>query len=306
MYKMLDSLDKGILNDLGMNCRISYQKLADKYGLSATAVKKRVEKLVESGVIAQFIVEFNLAMIDGEFFLALISTDASVEENQFIESLGSNPMISEVGALAGGAYIVFGSYIGSKGLLDIGKYLRTLPSVEKVDIHTLLFPRGKKTDLKKLHLRVLSHLLSDPRLAATKIAKKTGLATRTVSRSIDEILESESIRLSIRWNLNATDSITFLSQIRWDEEKTDMEGILSWLRKTFPVEFWEPLISVNEPIMFPAFVVGSLRDVERVTRILEEATFIKTVVTLIGKPSRSFPDLRRYQLENLLRDSHLL
>jgi len=303
---MLDSLDKGILNDLGMNCRISYQTLAEKNGVSATATKKRVEKLIQSGVIAEFIVEFNLAMIDGEFYLALIQTNASVDEESFIESVGSNVMISETGALAGGAYIIFGSYIGSKGLLEIGRFLRTQASVKQVDIHTLLFPRGKKTQLKRLHLRVLRHLIDDPRMPATQIAKITGLATRTVSRAIEEIIESESVRLSIRWNLNASDSITFLAQIQWEEENIDLESILSWLRKEFPVEFWEPLISANEPTMFPAFVVNSLKDVERVTRKLQHTPFIKSVVTLIGKPSKSFHDLRRYHLENQLKEASLL
>ncbi len=303
---MIDSLDKQIINQLGMNCRISYQTLAEKHGVSATAIKKRVEKLIESGVIVEFIVEFNLAMIDAEFYLALIHTDASAYEEYFIETLGSNRMVSEVGILAGGMCIVFGSYQGSSGLLEIGKYLRSQESVTKVDIHTLLFPRGKKFHLKKLHLRVLRHLIDDPRMAVTKIAKKTGLATRTMSRAIDEILESEAVRLSIRWNLNATDSITFLSQIRWDEDKVDLDGIMSWLRKEFPVEFWEPLISASAPTMFPAFVVDTLRDVERVTRKLHHQDFITSVVTLIGKPSRSFYDLRRYELEKMLKENSLL
>jgi DNA-binding Lrp family transcriptional regulator len=298
---MIDSLDKSILSELGLNCRTSYQKIAEKYSVSATAVKKRVEKLIQSGVIVEFIIEFNLAMIDGEFFLAVIRTDSSVFEEEFINDLGSNEMISEVGALTGGSFIAFGSYVGSEGLRKIGKFLRTQESVEDVELHTLIFPKGQKFQLKNLHLRVLRCLLDDPRLPVTKVAKKTGLAARSVSRAIDEILESQSVRLSIRWNLNAADSITFLSKITWDEGKTDLDGIMQWLRKEFPVEFWEPLISADSPTMFPAFVVESLRDVEVITRKLQHAEFVESVVTLIGKPSRSFYDLRRHHLEELLK-----
>ncbi len=300
---MIDPLDKAILSELGANCRVSYQTIADKNRISATAVKKRVEKLIESGVIVQFIVELNLAMIDGEFFLALIQTDASVAEEEFIATLGPHPMVSEVGALAGGTYIAFGTYIGSDGLMEIGKFLRTSKSVKRVEIHTLLFPRGRKFQLKNLHRRVLRQILDDPRTPVTKIARETGLAARTVSRAIDEILESQSVRLSIRWNLNATDSITFLSKIVWDEGKTNLGAMMDWLRKEFPVEFWEPLISAGSPAMFPAFVVDSLRDVERITDKLQRADFITSVVTLIGKPSRSFYDLRRYRLEEMVKET---
>lgn len=303
---MIDSLDKAILNELGANCRTSYQTIADKTGISATAVKKRVEKLVDSGVIVQFIVELNLAMIDAEFYVALIQTDASIVEEEFIEVLGSNAMICEVGALSGGMYIAFGSYIGSEGLAEIGKFLRTLESVREVEIHTLLFPKGKKVHLKKLHLRILGHLLNDPRTPVTKIAKDTGLAARTVSRAIDEILESQAVRLSIRWNLNAADSITFLSKITWDEERIDVDSMMNWLRNQFPVEFWEPLIAADAPVMFPAFVVDTLRDVERIMDKLQQAEFVKSAVTLIGKPSKSYFDLRRYHLEKMLNNASLM
>jgi DNA-binding Lrp family transcriptional regulator len=303
---MIDSLDKQILNQLGMNCRISYQEIADKFRLSATVVKKRVEKLIESGVINEFIVEFNLAMIDAEFYLALIHTDATANEEDFIETLGSHFLVSEVGALTGAMYIVFGSYQSSSGLFEIGKFLRTQKSVTDVELHTLLFHRGKKFQLKNLHLRVLRHLLDNPRRPATKIAKKTGLATRTVSRAIDEILESEAVRFSIRWNLNAMNNIAFLSQIYWDEKKIDVEGVWSWLRKAFPVEFWEPLISSTAPTMFPTFVVNSRKDVERITLKLHAQDFVTSVVTLIGKPCRSFYDLRRYELERMLKEASLL
>jgi DNA-binding Lrp family transcriptional regulator len=303
---MLDALDKAILNELGTNCRTSYQKIAEKHKISSTAVKKRVEKLIETGVLSNFVVEYNLAMIDGEFFMALIQTDSSVKEAEFIQALGRHPMIAEVGALAGGQFIVFGSYVGSQGLREVGHFLRSQQGSEEVEIHTLLFSRGKKIQLKRLHLRILQHLLVDPRMPVTEIAKKTGLAARTVSRGINEIIDSEAVRLSIRWNLNATDAITFLLKVHWDEKQAGIDDIYSWLRESFPIEFWEPLICASEPIMFPAFVVENLSDIERITNTVERAEFVIDTTTLIGKPSKSFPDLRRYRLEESIRDAGLL
>jgi DNA-binding Lrp family transcriptional regulator len=303
---MLDALDKAILNILGQNCRTSYQTIAEKQGISATAVKKRVEKLVETGVLSQFTVEYNLAMIDAEFFMALVDTDGSVPERQLIDIFGENRMIAEAGALTGGQYILFGSYIGSLGLKEISDFLRNQDSVRNVELHTLLFIQGRKERLKRLHLRVLRLLLTDPRMPITKIAKECGLAARTVSRAIDEILDSETVRLSIRWNLNASDAITFLLKLVWDEKKRSFDDVYSWLRKRFPQEFWEPLISAGESVMFPAFVVESLRDVERITNVISQEPFIKSTTTLLGKPSRSFKDLRRYRLEEDIRAAGFL
>ena len=50
----LDLLDKQIILALNVNCRTSYQALAHELGLSVNAVKKRINKLIETGVILEF------------------------------------------------------------------------------------------------------------------------------------------------------------------------------------------------------------------------------------------------------------
>ena len=57
---MLDESDMVILNEMRKNARVSYSTLARKLGLSETAVRKRVEKLLKEGVISRFTVETNL------------------------------------------------------------------------------------------------------------------------------------------------------------------------------------------------------------------------------------------------------
>ena len=302
---MLDALDRALLNELSINCRTSFQKMAEKHGMSATAVKKRVEKLIDAGVLSQFVVEYNLAMINGEFFLALVQTDSSVDETDFIQRLGQNEMIAEVGALTGGQFIIFGTYIGIQGLDEVEQLLHSQEGTQKVEIHTLLSGKGKKSKMKKLHLRILEHLLIDPRMPVARIAKKTGLAARTVTRAIDEILASETVRLSIRLDINATNTVAFLLKVQWDETTTDIDRMDTWLRKAFPVEFWESLISANDPIMFPAFLVENLKALERISGIVQQARFVKSTTTLLGKPSKSFPDLRRYRLEESIKEAHL-
>ncbi len=300
---MLDALDKAILQDLGANCRTSYQTLAKRHGVTATAVKKRITKLIESGVIAAFTVELNLAMIDADYLLMLIRRNARANEEELIEVIGNHRMVSEVGALTGDMIIGFASYRGANDLADLRSFLMKLEGINNVEMHTLLFPRGKKADLKRLHLKVLRCLVENPRMNVTEIATRTGLAARTVTRAINEILETEAVRLSIRWNLNAADRIAFLTQIEWDESQASFTEILDWFREYFGMEFWEPLVSATESIMFPAFVVESLSDIERITREIRERPYIKSVITLVGKPSRSYPDLRRYKLEEMLRQA---
>lgn len=50
----LDDLDKKILDHLNKDSRVSYTSLAEKLGISDVAIKKRIDKLIEQGVIERF------------------------------------------------------------------------------------------------------------------------------------------------------------------------------------------------------------------------------------------------------------
>ena len=55
----MDELDNKIIEILSRDSRTPFTEIAKELGLSDVAVKKRIEKLVESGVIERFSVELN-------------------------------------------------------------------------------------------------------------------------------------------------------------------------------------------------------------------------------------------------------
>ena len=153
--KVLDPIDKRILGLLDENCRLSYQALAERLGLTDTAIRKRLERLITTGVIEEFSIILKSAMMDSDYLIALISTDGSENEETFIEQLGSNTMVIQVGQVVTGTgrlYFVHSEYIGAEGLQNLGKFFRTLEPVTDIEIHTILVQRGERFDVKKLHL----------------------------------------------------------------------------------------------------------------------------------------------------------
>jgi DNA-binding Lrp family transcriptional regulator len=68
----MDSLDYGIIDQLRLNARAGYGDIGDIIGLSASAVKRRVDRLVADGVIRGFTIQVDPA-VDG------LSTEAYVE-----------------------------------------------------------------------------------------------------------------------------------------------------------------------------------------------------------------------------------
>jgi DNA-binding Lrp family transcriptional regulator len=68
----MDSLDYGILDRLRLNARAGYGEIGDVIGLSASAVKRRVDRLVSTGIIRSFTIQVD-PTVDG------LSTEAYVE-----------------------------------------------------------------------------------------------------------------------------------------------------------------------------------------------------------------------------------
>ncbi len=68
----MDNIDYGILDMLRQNSRAGYGDIGDRVGLSASAVKRRVDRLVADGVIRAFTIQVDPA-VDG------MATEAYVE-----------------------------------------------------------------------------------------------------------------------------------------------------------------------------------------------------------------------------------
>jgi len=100
----VDSLDYGIIDRLRLNARAGYGEIGDVIGLSASAVKRRVDRLLAAGVIRSFTVQVDPA-VDG------LSTEAYVElfcrgtvaPDELRRILSGIPEVVDAGTVTGSA-----------------------------------------------------------------------------------------------------------------------------------------------------------------------------------------------------------
>jgi DNA-binding Lrp family transcriptional regulator len=303
---VLDSVDKRILLALDDNCRLSYQAIAEKLALTATAIKKRMDRLIETGVIEEFSVILQPAMVNSDYLIALLYTDGSEDEEEFMEQMGANLNVVQVGQVVtsiGRLYFLHCEYVGAEGLQNLLAFLRTLDSVTEIESHTILTQRGEQYDVKKLHLRVLKPLLKDARMQIGEISAETGLTARRVSRAIKEMLESNAFWFAVRWNLSLGNNTEFYLKITYDEQRFNKDEIDEWFRTTFPDEYWFSATSAMEPILFAKFVTEHFRDAEQVSQITKKAAFSNSVDVLLSYPVKKFPRLGRIKIEELIKDA---
>ncbi|MFX1262698.1 MAG: winged helix-turn-helix transcriptional regulator [Promethearchaeota archaeon] len=304
----MDSIDKRILLALDSNCRLSYQALAEKLGLTATAIKKRMERLVETGVIEEFSVLLKPAMVNSDYLVALIYTDGSEDEEDFMDLIGANLNVVQVGQVVTGVgrlYFLQCEYSGAEGLQGISAFLRTLDSVTHTELHTIVTQRGEQFEIKNLHLRVLKPLLKDARMQIGEIAAETGLPARRASRAIKELQDSDAFWFAVRWNLGLGNNAEFYLKIAFKEQRFKKDEMDEWLRTTFPHEFWFSFASAMEPILFAKFVTEHFRDAEKISSTAKNAPFSESVDVFLSYPVKKYPRLGRIKIEEMIRDASL-
>ncbi|MHA2084033.1 MAG: AsnC family transcriptional regulator [Candidatus Thorarchaeota archaeon] len=304
----MDLIDKKIIMELDANCRTTFETLAQQNCITANAVRKRFAKLIDSGFIVRFMVILESAMIGADLMLALVHTDGSENDEAFIQKIGGHPMVLEVSYVAsvtGGIYNIFAQHIGAEGLSEIGRFLRRFDAVTKVEMHTLLYNAGKKTELSKTQLIVLRILREDPRMRIVEIAEKSGLTARRVRRTIQTLVDGESVHFTLRWDLNAMGRTKIHIKINWDTNETTAEELVNWLEEEYPLEFWFPLISATEPVVFATFSVESLQEAENISRRIRQAPFVNSTANLVCYSNTKFPWLGETYLDKMILDADL-
>lgn len=316
----MDPLDKKILWELHENCRVSYQTLSNILGISANAVKKRVAKLIDTGVIHSFTALLSFERMNSEALIGLVYTDGYEKETHFIQELGNNPMVHVVGTIAsgsGGAYNFTAQYIGAQGLAELGRHVRTLDHVTDTELFPLLMPKDhilskalpvhrKKIsgDFSNAELKVLRWLIDDPRMSISDVANNTGLTARRVGRTIQQLMD-KGVMFSVRWNLSAGGYDLISIRTRIDEKKKSINEATEWVRSKFPEEFWMNYISADSPLVFFSFVVLNMRVAERIGRAIKEADFVKSTIISVQFSETKFPWLGTLKLREMIKEANL-
>jgi DNA-binding Lrp family transcriptional regulator len=100
----MDNLDRSILDLLRQNARAGYGDIGSVIGLSASAVKRRVDRLVSDGVIRGFTIRVDPA-VDGmgtEAYVELFCR-GTVAPHELLRILSKVPEVVDAGTVTGDA-----------------------------------------------------------------------------------------------------------------------------------------------------------------------------------------------------------
>jgi DNA-binding Lrp family transcriptional regulator len=290
-----------------VNCRVSYRSLAKKVGLSSNAVKYRIEKLVKTGVIIRFSIALTREMTDIDDVFSLVITDGTEDSEEFVLRLGENPMVYHVSTLLcpeGGAYLVVSQCSDDALQVELGALLRGIDEVRKVEMHRLLWmARGSKIEFSKQQLRVLRCLNQDARMKIEEIAKRTGMASKTVRRILRELEPGRGVYYACRLDFSAGGLVDAWVRISWDEKRISVDELVHWLRDEFPDDLWWVWVSTTDSIIFADFILDSVLDIEQISRRIRKAPFVKSTSALAACAGANFEKMSEIILKEMLENA---
>ncbi len=222
----LDVKDKKILGQLELDAMQGYSAIAKKVGLSKEVVRYRIEKLVKSGLIDQFVFMINTKLFgytSYKLYLQLENVDEK-KQNEILEHLKNHAFCVWAVTCAGRFDMIVAFFaktpehftkIVNEFLANYSPYIRDTTSNLMVnishfkrkyiagssDVHTPIIGGEAKIDLDLEEIKILTSLSTNARKSYAEIANETGLSLDVIRYRIKKMKDNGVIQGS-RLGLN--------------------------------------------------------------------------------------------------------
>lgn len=199
----MDSTDLQIIKILARDSRTTYKSIAADVGITQSAAKVRINKMLSNGVIQKFVVLINPILFGYEKLCVLIvkNINKTTKEQDIFKKL------SLLGDLVAYSEELEGSYIFRLYVKDITQYkIETVTDLLKpatVEAFFADFSPPPTMKVQSSDLEIMKCLLSDARKSVENIAKETTLSPKTVARRLEKMGRNYVSQFTISRNLTS-------------------------------------------------------------------------------------------------------
>ena len=225
---------------LSENSRLSYAELADKLNLSINAVHKRIQLLVETGVICKFTAKVSL--FAAKAFPVFLSGSSQLGSFQDLpDKLKAQGAIYWL-ATGSGKFLFIGAYLKNLNELEpLINYVKKEAGIPEPTVGILSplpvtsQPSHKLTDksLCDLDYRIIRALKDNSRKAISDVAEELGISAKTARRRLSLMIKNSLIELSIEWYPDKSNDILTIVDLHL-KPNVDTKEANSILRKYAP------------------------------------------------------------------------
>jgi DNA-binding Lrp family transcriptional regulator len=280
----MDRTDLIICQLLLLNSRRSYRELADALNLSVTAVHKRIQSLVELGVIRKFTAKIGFGALNA-IHVIIFGASKITPLHDLKAKLAKQGSIYWL-AIGGGNFLYIGAYLKSIAELEplVNFCKETAGMLEpNVGITSFASPfinpeayRTHDTTLYDLDYQIIRSLKDNSRKATSEIAEELRVSAKTVRRRLSRMMTLGLVELSIEWYPDASNDIITIFHFQL-KPQADRNSVGTIFKKYSPnmIFYWG---FSNIPNSFIAFVwTNTMKELQGIRENLEHEEAMRSV-----------------------------
>jgi Lrp/AsnC family leucine-responsive transcriptional regulator len=270
---------------LSANSRLSYAELAEKLNLSVNAVHKRIQLLIETGVICKFTAKVSLLSANAiVVFVSGISQLGSFQDLPAkMKAHGSIYWLAE----GGGKFLQIGAYLRNLSelpdLINCIKKEAEIPEPKVGIMANATFQPSSKLKpadfiLCDLDYHIIQSLRDNSRKAISDIALELGVSAKTVRRRLNRMIKNDLAELSLEWYPDKSNDIITLLDLRLKPDAVLAVVPYQILRKYSPnALFYWSFANVPNSVTFTLWT-NSMNELQSLRESIEKEPYVESAV----------------------------
>src|SRR5438093_5073537 len=205
LRQYVDETDLKIISMLSKDCRESFMSIGSAVGMTSKSVKARVDTMLSTGVIEEFVVKVNPVALGYGLSCMLIVREHTENTNDIVNRLNLlGDVSSHTKCLGGISAFCLAIKEGNEEKLKL-----LFDSLKLATVHIMFTSKlssSSRSDLRNKHelsdtdLRVIKCLLSNPRMDLNEIGRKTSMSAKTVNRRLTKMRDNNVLKFFILCN----------------------------------------------------------------------------------------------------------
>ena len=272
----MDDIDFRILKMLSENGRVSYEIIAKSVGLTGNAVRKRVQSMIDKGVIERFYSCINPTVFGYLVFIAIFEYNKELEEDAFNELKELDNVMYVVNSINEISAVVFLFKDEENRKQMIDSISATIKSAKLV--LTFVYPKHiPDIKIRKIDWRIIRSLKDNLRKPICDIAGELNISTKTVKRHLDNLIDNEDVYCTTLVQPRMIEGIIpYYLAIEFGEDINIGKTILSF-RERFD-NYWFKQKIQNSPILIMQLYGHTLKEIEDNIRFLQNREDVKNLI----------------------------
>lgn len=295
----MDLIDFELVEGLQNDPRVSYRKLADKLDLSVNSVHKRIQHLMDLGMIHSFIATLGPA-VESYTMATAWGRTTSKDPERTISELGRDEHTSQIIEVTND-FIYLQWFLRDISELDdlisFSKEVGEIKAPQVIFSKVPVPPGSENVKLSGMDYRIIGALMADSRRPLKEVSEELGVSQKTISRRLAKMKREHSIYLTTRFVPTSTEVIFCFLHVSL-EEGTDRRKASSYLREKHGTNMFNIQTVDNLPYYFILhFMVKTMKDLKEIRTSLAKEDFVKSFFVNIFYDIHAFDTWR----EDLVR-----